>query len=350
MCAMQPKKLLIMNILDILKKYTDENHRLSQKEIVEILDNEYDMKTDRKSVKRNLMNLIEFGYDIEYSESLRIYKNKQGDEIESLILSDFYLNRDFNNSELRLLIDSVLFSKHIPYSQCKELVEKLERLSNVYFKSKVNHICNLPDYQPSNNQIFYTIEILDEAISKGLQVSFTYNHYDIDKKLHPNKNKDGVEREYIINPYQIVATNGRYYLVCNYDKYDDVSHYRLDRITNIKLLDTTVKPKTKVKGLEYGINLPKHLAEHLYMFAGESIVVKFIAKRYILNDVIDWFGKHIKFSDATDEEVTVTVTVNPIAMKMWALKYSRHVKVISPQSFVDEIKADIDFAKKNYEE
>lgn len=95
MCAMQPKKLLIMNILDILKKYTDENHRLSQKEIVEILDNEYDMKTDRKSVKRNLMNLIEFGYDIEYSESLRVYKNKQDEEIKSLILSDFYLNHVF---------------------------------------------------------------------------------------------------------------------------------------------------------------------------------------------------------------------------------------------------------------
>ena len=64
MCAMQPKKLLIMNILDILKKYTDENHRLSQKEIEEILLNEYEMKTDRKAVKRNLMNLIEFGYDL----------------------------------------------------------------------------------------------------------------------------------------------------------------------------------------------------------------------------------------------------------------------------------------------
>lgn len=37
-----------MNILDILKKYTDDNHRLSQKVIVEILDNEYDMKTDIK--------------------------------------------------------------------------------------------------------------------------------------------------------------------------------------------------------------------------------------------------------------------------------------------------------------
>lgn len=53
--------------------------------------------------------------------------------------------------------------------------------------------------------------------------------------------------------------------------------------------------------------------------------------------------------NVTSDEVTVTVKVNPIAMKMWALKYSRHIRVIFPQSFVDEIKADIDFAKKNYE-
>lgn len=105
-----------------------------------------------------------------------------------------------------------------------------------------------------------------------------------------------------------------------------------------------------VKGIENGLDLPKHLVEHLYMFAGESVAVKFIAKMYIVTDVIDWFGKDIKFSDATDDEVTVTVKVNPIAMKMWALKYSKHIKAIFPQSLVDEIKADIDFAKKNHEE
>lgn len=339
------EKLLIMNILDILKKYTDKNHRLSQKEIVEILDNEYDVKTDKNSVKRNLMNLIKFGYDIEYSKFLRVYKNKQGKEIESLILSDFYLNRDFSDGELRLLIDSLMFSKHIPQAPCMELVEKLEGLSNIYFRSRVKHIRNLLENQPSNSELFMTIETLDKAIIRGLQVSF----YDIDKKLHPRKNSEGEVRNYIINPYQIVATNGRYYLICNYDKYDSVSHYRLDRITNIKLLDTPAKPQRKVKGIENGLDLPKHLAEHLYMFAGESVAVKFIAKRYIVTDVIDWFGKDIKFSDATDDEVTVTVKVNPIAMKMWALKYSKHIRVIFPQSLVDEIKADIDFAKKNYE-
>jgi len=344
------KKLLIINILDILKKYTDEDHRLSQKEIVDILAKEYNTKTDRKSVKRNLMNLIDFGYDIEYSESIRMIKNKDGKEEETYILSDFYLNRDFSDSELRLLIDSVLFSSHIPQAQCRKLIEKLESLSNIYFKSKVKHICNLPDNQPTNAQLFYTIEILDEAISKGRQVSFTYNYYDIDKKLHPRKDKSNNIKEYIINPYQIVATNGRYYLVCNYDKYYDISHYRLDRITNIKLLDTPVKSKKKVRGIENGLDLPKHLAEHLYMYAGDSIVVKFRAKRYITNDIIDWFGKDIRFSDATDEEVTVTVTVNPLAMKLWALKFAREIKVISPQSLVDEIKNTLNFAKENYEE
>lgn len=316
---------------------------------MDILAKEYNMKTDRKSVKRNLMNLIEFGYDIEYSESIRMIKNKNGENEETYILSDFYLNRDFNDSELRLLIDSVLFSSHIPQSQCKKLVNKLESLSNIYFKSKVKHICNLPDNQPTNAQLFYTIEILDEAISKGRQVSFTYNYYDIDKKLHPRKDKSNNLKEYIINPYQIVTTNGRYYLVCNHDKYDDVSHYRLDRITNIKLLETPVKSKKKVRGIENGLDLPKHLAEHLYMYAGDSVVVKFIAKRYLINDIIDWFGKDIRFSDANDKEVTVTVTVNPLAMKLWALKYARHIKVTSPQSLVEEIKADINFAKENYE-
>ena len=145
MYTIQPKKMIIMNILDILEKYTDEDHRLSQKDICEILNDEYMMKLDRKTVKKNLMNLIDAGYNIEYSESIRKTKNKDGSIDESIVLSDFYLNRSFTDGELRLLIDSLLFSKHIPYSQCKELVEKLEGLSSVYFKSRVKHIMTFPN-------------------------------------------------------------------------------------------------------------------------------------------------------------------------------------------------------------
>ena len=108
----QPKKLVLLNILDILRRYTDENHRLSQKEIENILKNEYEMNVDRKTVKTSLMNLEEFGYEIEYSELLRPIKNKKTGEIEeSFLLSDFYLSREIEDSELRLLIDSLLFFK-----------------------------------------------------------------------------------------------------------------------------------------------------------------------------------------------------------------------------------------------
>lgn len=71
MDAKHPKKLLILYILDILQKYTDEEHRLSQKEILDILRKEYEMSVDRKAVRRNLLNLIEYGSDIEYREVSR---------------------------------------------------------------------------------------------------------------------------------------------------------------------------------------------------------------------------------------------------------------------------------------
>lgn len=350
MKSAKPKKLLIMNILDILRRYTDAEHRLSQKDIVEILKTEYDMVADRKSIKRNIQNLIEFGYDINFSEALRMIPNKDGELEESYILSDFYLEREFSDSELRLLIDGLIFSKHIPYSQCKELVGKLEGLSNQYFKSRVRYIRTLPDNSPHNRQLFYTIEILDEAIAKGKQVSFNYNHFEVDKKLHPALNDNGNPKKYIINPYQIAATNGRYYLICNYDKYENVSNYRLDRITNIKLLDTAVKPQNKVKGLENGLNLPKHMAEHLYMFSGDSIPVTFVAKKYLLNDLLDWFDNDITFTDENETEVTVRVTVNEQAMRRWAMQYALHTRILSPASLAVQIKEDLTEALTNYEE
>ena len=103
MSSNKPKKLLIVNILDILRKYTDAEHTLSQRDIADILKSEYGMTADRKAIRRNIIDLIEAGYEIEYSESIRMVPNaKTGEMEESYIWSDFYLVRDFTDSELRL--------------------------------------------------------------------------------------------------------------------------------------------------------------------------------------------------------------------------------------------------------
>ncbi len=342
----QPKKLLIINILDILKRYSDADHRLSQKEIMDILRTEYEMIADRKSIKRNLMNLMDFGYHLEYS--VRIRKNKAGEKEE--IFTDWYLEREFSDAELRLLIDSLLFSKHIPHNQCKELIGKIEGLSSQYFSSKMRHVSNLPTNQPQNPELFYTIELLDEAIEKNRQVMFRYGDYGADKKLHPRKNKQGKFKEYLVNPYQMVATNGRYYVIANVEKYHQVSHFRLDHICDVQLLETPAKPREKVVGMEQGLDLPKHMAEHIYMFSGESGRVLLRTTPDMAGDLLDWFGGDVTFTDHTETSVIAHVTANLQAMRFWVLQYAPYVTVLSPRSLVDTVKKDLETAIKKYEE
>ena len=124
MYTIPPKKMVIINILDILKKYSDMDHRLTQAQIIEILKKEYYMDVDRRTVKRNLMNLLDFDFGIDYTEIIK--KNEKGEEIP--ICTDWYITREFDDSEIRLLIDSVLFSKTIPQKQCKKLIDKLKGL------------------------------------------------------------------------------------------------------------------------------------------------------------------------------------------------------------------------------
>lgn len=354
------EKILILDLLKILHKHTDEDHRLAQEEIKKILKTEYDISVSRKTVKNNIEKLIRYSdrkdaNEILYSTKTRKVKTKDPNKEDELkVLSDFGYVHDFTYGELRLIIDSILFSKHIPSRQREELIGKLKNLSSKHFNSRINHIRTASSNGPVNHELFNNIEILDEAITHSKKVSFRYNKYTVDEKsnlvLQSQTNREGEAREYTINPYQMVATNGRYYLICNNDRYDTISHYRVDRITNLKILSETRKPMREVKGLEHGLDLSKHMEEHIYMFTGESTSVRLRFHKNFLNEFIDWFGtENISFSDHVEEEVTARVTVNEIAMRKWALQYALHVRVLSPASLVDEIKADIDQARENYQ-
>ena len=49
------KKMLNMLILNVLKEYSDENHRLTQQEIIRILKRNHNIECDRRSVKNNIV-------------------------------------------------------------------------------------------------------------------------------------------------------------------------------------------------------------------------------------------------------------------------------------------------------
>ena len=324
------KKNLNLIILKILWEHTDAEHPLMQQEIVKLVKCEYGLEIDRRSVKNNVEALQEMfegtSYEISMEGGYRLCV------------------RAFDDSELRMLIDSVLFSKMLSDHQAKSLVGKLKNLSSKHFSAKVQHICNLPELQHSDNkQLLYTVDMLNDAISLRKKVSFVYNDYGTDFKLHPKRNS-----KYTVNPYQMVANNGRYYLIGNYDKYDDVSHYRIDKITEIEILDDTAKDTSCISELKNGLNLPKHMAEHIYLFSGPSVNIKLSVDKSIMTELVDWFGKDFRVVEQDGNQVVIRVKCNEEAMKYWALQYGPFVEVLEPISLRERIKTEIQGMSKKY--
>ena len=320
------KKMLNMLILEILKEYSDEDHKLTQQEIIRLLKLNYGMECDRRSVKNNISYLKELGYEI----------STEG--------GTYLISREFEDAELRLLIDSVLFSKNMTQKQAKGLIDKLRGLGNRYFSAKVSHIVNLPDLQHSDNkQLLYTLDAVNDAIASKKKISFMYNEYGVDFKLHPKR-----EDPYIVNPYQLVANNGKYYLIGNIDKYNNAAHFRLDKMTCVKILDEKCKPAKEVKDFENGFNLPKHMAEHIYMFGGKSINVKIKTTDDMMSELVDWFGRDFDIISHNNGEVIAVLKCNMSAIRYWALQYGPYVEILSPIELRKQILQDTKEMLKKY--
>jgi predicted DNA-binding transcriptional regulator YafY len=282
---------------------------------------------ERKAVGKNIADLRDAGFDIGSCRA--------GSYMES---------REFEDSELRLLIDSVLQSRHITSRHSKDLIEKLCGLSNKYFRSHVKNIYSVNDWSKTDNQqLFYNIDIIDEAIATGKQVQYEYNKYGIDAKLH----KSSFQR---ISPYQLILHNQRYYVMGYSDYWGHMAFHRLDRITNIKVYDKPQTPITSVKGYENGIDYKKLVTTLPYMYNDTPERIEFIADEFVIDQIFDWFGTDIK-ATKTDEEngkIKVELIASPNAMEYWALQYINYVEITKPQTLREKIKKSLERAAEVY--
>ena len=314
------KKILNMMILEVLEQYTDSDHRLTQQKIVELLEKNYGVPCTRQTVKNNLMLLKNMGYDISMRGGI------------------FLKSRLFDNAELRMLIDSVLFSRTLSGEEAERLIKKLTGLGNKYFHAKVKHVCHLPKLIHSDNkQVLLNLDVLNDAIEQERKVRFTYNSYGKDFQLHPRR-----KEPYIVNPYQMVANQGRYYLLCSYDASNQLSHYRLDYMTKLEMLDAKVKPMDQMEDFVQGYSLPKHMEEHIYMFSGPSVQVKMRVSEHMIGALIDWFGKKFRIVQEEADKLIVSVACNNHAMRYWALQYGQYAEILEPESLRDEIREVVD--------
>lgn len=310
------KKLVLLRVLHILQKHSDRDHPLTQEDIVALLDKEYGIEVDRKCVARQLALLHE-AYDALNSPITLISEHRKGTYIEQ---------REFEDSELRLLIDGVLSSGHVTAKHSKDLIEKLCRQSNKYFRPRVKNICSVNDWNKTQNvSVFLNIELIDEAIERGKQIRFEYNKYGADKELH----KTSQPR---VSPYQLILHNQRYYLMAQHERFKQMNYYRLDRITNVQIVeDMPITNIREVKGYESGIDYKKIASGLPYMYSDKLEYVEMLVEEKSLDQVIDWFGRNIKI-EPSGEKFKVGLLASPTAMEYWALQYVKTVEIISPSS------------------
>ena len=166
--SLEAKILAILRIQEILEKYSDNDHHLTQQQIIHYLKQDYGLVLERKAVGRHLSRLKEAGV-----------------EIESDRTGSYLAVRKFDDPELRILIDGILSSRYISRKDSDDLINRLCELSSVYFSASNKNIYTLKDWQKEENPaLLYNIDLINMAIDKKCQLEITNFVYEKDKKRH----------------------------------------------------------------------------------------------------------------------------------------------------------------------
>jgi predicted DNA-binding transcriptional regulator YafY len=197
-------------------------------------------------------------------------------------------------------------------------------------------------HKTENSALFYNIEMVDTAIEEGKQLQYDYNKYGLDKQLH----KSSFQR---VTPYQLILHNQRYYLMAYSGYWGNMVFHRLDRISNIRLYDKPAHPIREVPGYESGIDYKKIASTMPYMYTDEPERIEFATESWMVDQVIDWFGKDIAVRKTDDENnVIISLWASPNAMEHWAMQYLNYVEVISPVHLRTRIQENLQNGPKKY--
>lgn len=318
---MASSKLKTLYIFKFLNDYTDENNPLSTTELIDMLS-QVGIKTERKSIYSDVKILNQIGFDIVSTRS-----PKKG---------FFMAHRQFQLSEVRLLIDAVSSAGFITPKKTEELAEKLESLvsknqaqelaSQVYIDS--NTKC-------SNEEIYYVIDTLHDAIIHGNKVSFIYNKRDIDVE---NK-KSYTEKRFKVSPYALLWKEDHYYLVCNNEKYDNVMNLRLDRMKHLKELDEPCRDMSEVTEYRDTFDVSDYSSKMFNMFSGKTEKVTILCDLDMREQIMDRFGAKVPLTAADSKhfKTTVDAAVSD-GLASWIMKFGNKIKVLEPQSLAVQIK------------
>ncbi|MBQ0084506.1 MAG: WYL domain-containing transcriptional regulator [Clostridiales bacterium] len=321
MARSENQKLKLLRLVEILNLYTDEDHTLTADELCSKLA-DYDISAERKAIYGDIEALNSMGYDILNSRS-----GKRG---------YFMASRKFEMPEIYLLCDAVRSADFITPKKTRELCSKLDDMISVYQKKERDKGIYIDGVRKcKNEEIYYNIDVINQAIISGKKITFKYcNHI-----LEEGKKIVIREKAMKISPYAMLWENDHYYLVGNNEKYDNLIHLRLDRMKKVEKTDENYRHFRQVSRYTDAFDIVDYTAKAFNMFGGELRRIELKCKKEKLEQIIDRFSDNIMIYGVTEETFNFsTEAMLSDGLIGWILQFGGDVEAINPPELVEEIK------------
>ena len=307
------QKLKIFYILDYLQQNSHEEHPVRAAELIHMLDRQHNIRCDRKTVYSDIAALMDYGVDIVTKSG------KNG--------GYFIASRNFELSELKLLIDAVQSSRYLTEKKSRELIEKLCKECSVHdARLMKRNVLVSGRVKSMNETIYYSVDTIQEAIAENKQITFRYFDWGIDGKRRYR------EKDYHASPYGLCQDSEYYYLLAHSDRHG-VTSYRIDRMSDIALSSADRTPCPELTGKA----LIEHANRLFHMYSGDAVDVKMRFHKDLTNVVIDRFGNNtMLIPDGDDHFVfTVRVAVSPMFLS-WVIGFGKKARIVYPESVKDQ--------------
>lgn len=326
MAKSEGQKLKLLYLKELLETESDENHPITTQQIIEYLAS-HNITAERKAIYSDIECLQEFGMDI-------IHKAGRN--------GGYYLaSREFELPELKLLVDAVQSSKFLTSRKSMQLIEKLSHMVSIHEAGSLKRqVVVSGRVKTMNESIYYNVDTIHEAIAQNSKITFRYTRWGPDGQRHE---RPGV---YEASPYTLIWDDENYYLVA-YTERHGITHYRVDKMVQIKLTNKPryISPDFKtLDAAAYGRNV-------FGMFGGETTSVRMRFSNDLAGVVIDRFGKDTMLIPDSDAHFifTADICVSPMFLG-WIAGFGSMARILTPQSVVEQYVALCKPSIDQYEE
>ncbi len=306
------QKLKLLYLAKIMREQTDDEHALTMPEIIEELS-KYGIKAERKSIYDDIEALNDYG--------IEIIKEQCGSKT-------YYHcgSREFERTELHIIIDAIASSRFITAKKSKQLIRKLEDMMSIHDKKLLERNVYVSGrVKNMNESIFYTADVIQNAIANNHRIQFQYFSWNMDKKMVLRR--DGAY--YDVSPWTLVWNDENYYMVGYDGEEKKLKHYRVDKMLKAHETDEIRQGKSEFQ-LQ---NKEKYSEKHFRMFSGKEETVTLLCKTEMANVIIDHFGRDVYIQKLDEEHFRTRVDVVVSNQFFgWVFALGGNVIIESPQS------------------